>query len=382
MPKFSPLSDVAKLDNWRTTPYSKWSFHHVREIVPSAEIKNNNQVIVPLSENIKTFANLNISKIMDETETDAIVITKDNDILFEKYNNKMTESSPHILFSVSKSILGLLVGSLVESKELKEDDLVIKYIPELDGTAYSDATIRDLLDMRVGVKFDEDYTAVSGPIVNYRYAANWNPVPEGVEAGDLRSFMSSLTERDGKHGGRFHYVSPNTDLMAWVCERATGVRYAELLSERLWTPIGAEYSGYITVDRIGAARAAGGVCFTARDLARVGLLVANGGYYNGKQIIPKNWIDDIIENGSDDAWKNRNGMDEFGNMPMHYRSFWYVQKDGDPLIHGLGIHGQYLFIDPKLNLSISWFSSDNDATGSSYMLKVMEAVNLIRNKLK
>ena len=382
MPKFSPLSDVAKLGNWRTIPYSKWSFHHVREIVPSAEIKNNNQVIIPLSENIKTFVNLNISKIMDETETDAIVITKDNDILFEKYNNKMMKSSPHILFSVSKSILGLLVGSLVESKELKEDDLVIKYIPELDGTAYSDATIRDLLDMRVGVKFDEDYTAVSGPIVNYRYAANWNPVPEGVEAGDLRSFMSSLTERDGKHGGRFHYVSPNTDLMAWVCERATGVRYAELLSERLWTPIGAEYSGYITVDRIGAARAAGGVCFTARDLARVGLLIANNGYANGKQIISETWIDDIVNNGSDDAWKKREGMDEFGNMPMHYRSFWYVQKDGDPLVHGLGIHGQYLFIDPKLNLSISWFSSDNEATGSNYISKVMNAVKLIRNELK
>ena len=382
MLKFSPLSDVAKLDNWRTTPYSKWSFHHVREIVPSAEIKNNNQIIVPLSKNIKTFANLNISKIMDETETDAIVITKDNDILFEKYNNKMTKSSPHILFSVSKSILGLLVGSLVESKELKEDDLVIKYIPELDGTAYSDATIRDLLDMRVGVKFDEDYTAVSGPIVNYRYAANWNPVPEGVEAGDLRSFMSSLTERDGKHGGRFHYVSPNTDLMAWVCERATGVRYAELLSERLWTPIGAEYSGYITLDRIGAARAAGGVCFTARDLARVGLLIANNGCANGKQIISEAWIDDIVNNGSDDAWKKREGMEEFGNIPMHYRSFWYVQKDGDPLVHGLGIHGQYLFIDPKLNLSIAWFSSDNEATGSSCISKVMETIKLLRKELK
>lgn len=382
MSKFSPLSDVAKLDNWRTTPYSKWSFHHVWEIVPSAEIKNNNQVIIPLSENIKTFTNLNLSTIMDETETDAIVIAKDNNILFEKYNNEMTKSSPHILFSVSKSILGLVVGSLVESKELKEDDLVVKYIPELDGSAYSDATIRDLLDMRVGVKFDEDYTAVSGPIVNYRYAANWNPVPEGVEAGDLRSFMSSLTERDGKHGGRFHYVSPNTDLMAWVCERATGVRYAELLSERLWTPIGAEYSGYITVDRIGGARAAGGVCFTARDLARVGLLIANSGYANGKQIISEAWIDDIVNNGSDDAWKKREGMDEFENMPMHYRSFWYVQKDGDPLVHGLGIHGQYLFIDPKLNLSIAWFSSDNEATGSSYISKVMETIKLIRKELK
>jgi len=382
MSKFSPLSDVAKLDNWRTTPYSKWSFHHVREIVPSAEIKNNNQVIIPLSENIKTFTNLNLPKIMDETETDAIVIAKDNNILFEKYNNEMTKSSPHILFSVSKSILGLVVGSLVESKELKEDDLIVKYIPELDDSAYSDATIRDLLDMRVGVKFDEDYTAVSGPIVNYRYAANWNPVPEGVEAGDLRSFMSSLTERDGKHGGRFHYVSPNTDLMAWVCERATGVRYAELLSKRLWTPIGAEYSGYITVDRIGGARAAGGVCFTARDLARVGLLIANSGYANGKQIISEAWIDDIVNNGSDDAWKKREGMDEFENMPMHYRSFWYVQKDGDPLVHGLGIHGQYLFIDPKLNLSISWFSSDNEATGSSYISKVMETIKLVRKELK
>ena len=382
MPKFSPLSDVAQLDNWRTTPYSKWSFHHVREIVPSAEIKNNNQVIVPLSENSKTFTNLDLPKIMDETETDAIVIAKGNNILFEKYNNEMTRSSPHILFSVSKSILGLLVGTLVENKELKEDDLVTKFIPELNNSAYSDATVRDLLDMRVGVKFNEDYTAISGPIVNYRYAANWNPVPEGVKVGDLRSFMSTLTERDGNHGERFHYVSPNTDLMAWVCERATGVRYADLLSERLWTPIGAEYPGYITVDRIGGARAAGGVCFTARDLARVGLLIANGGVFNKKQIVPKNWVDDIITNGSDDAWKKRHGEDEFGDMPMHYRSFWYIQKDGDPLIHGVGIHGQYLFIDPKLNLSISWFSSDNEATGSNYISKVMNAVKLIRNELK
>ena len=375
-------SNMAKLDNWRTTPHSKWAFHHVREIIPSADIQNSCKNIAHLSDNTKSFEHINLSQVMDETETDAVVITQNDTILFEKYNNGMNKGSPHILFSVSKSILGLLVGTLVDSNELKEDDLVVKFIPELDNTAYSDATIRDLLDMRVGVEFDEDYTAISGPIVSYRHAANWNPVPPGVDVGDLKSFMSCLTERDGEHGGRFHYVSPNTDILAWVCERASGTCYADLLSERLWVPLGAEFPGYITVDRLGGARAAGGVCFTPRDLARVGLLVANGGYYNDKQIIPKNWIDDIIENGSDDAWKNRNGMDEFGNMPMHYRSFWYVQKDGDPLIHGLGIHGQYLFIDPKLNLSISWFSSDNDATGSSYMLKVMEAVNLIRNKLK
>jgi hypothetical protein len=376
------LSFGAKLDNWRSTPYSKWAFHHVREIVPTADVENKSGLVNDLNLDIQMYEDLNLEQVMEETETDAIVIAQNNSILFEKYNNGMNEKSPHILFSVSKSILGLVVGALIENKTLNESDLVIKFLPELEMTAYSDATVRDLLDMRVGVKFDEDYTATTGPIINYRYAANWNPVPVGVEAGDLKSFMGSLTERDGIHNDRFHYVSPNTDLLAWVCERASGIRYSDLISELLWTPLGAESSGYITVDRLGGMRAAGGVCFTARDLARVGLMIANYGYANNKQIIPDSWIDDIIKNGSDSAWEKRIGMDEFGNIPMHYRSFWYVQKNGDPLIHGLGIHGQYLFIDPKLNLSVAWFSSDNDATGSPYISRVMKTIKSIRNKLK
>ena len=376
------LSFGAKLDNWRSTPYSKWAFHHVREIVPTADIENKSGLVNNLSLDIQRFEDLNLELAMEETETDAIVIAQNNSILFEKYNNGMSEKSPHILFSVSKSILGLIVGALIGNKTLNESDLIIKFVPELKMTAYSDATVRDLLDMRVGVKFDEDYTATTGPIINYRYAANWNPVPAGVDAGDLKSFMGSLTERDGIHNDRFHYVSPNTDLLAWVCERASGIRYSDLISELLWTPLGAESSGYITVDRLGGMRAAGGVCFTTRDLARVGLMIGNYGYVNNKQIIPDFWIDDVIKNGSDSAQEKRIGMDEFGNMPMHYRSFWYVQKNGDPLIHGLGIHGQYLFIDPKLNLSVAWFSSDNDATGSPYISRVMKTIKSIRNKLK
>ena len=375
------LSFGAKLDNWRSTPYSKWAFHHVREIIPTADIENKSGLVNNLSLDIQRFEDLNLELVMEETETDAIVIAQNSSILFEKYNNGMSEKSPHILFSVSKSILGLIVGALIGNKTLNESDLIIKFVPELKMTAYSDATVRDLLDMRVGVKFDEDYTATTGPIINYRYAANWNPVPVGVEAGDLKSFMGSLTERDGIHNDRFHYVSPNTDLLAWVCERASGIRYSDLISELLWTPLGAESSGYITVDRLGGMRAAGGVCFTTRDLARVGLMIGNYGYANNKQIIPDFWIDDVIKNGSDSAWEKRIGMDEFGNMPMHYRSFWYVQKNGDPLIHGLGIHGQYLFVDPKLNLSVAWFSSDNDATGSPYISKVMKTINVLRRNL-
>ena len=111
--------------------------------------------------------------------------------------------------------------------------------PELDGTAWKDATVQEALDMRVGIHFEEDYLTTSGPIIDYRKATNWNPLEPGDELSDLRSFFLTLTEREGPHSGKFHYVSPNTDLLAWVYERASGERYADLLSDFLWKPMGA-----------------------------------------------------------------------------------------------------------------------------------------------
>jgi hypothetical protein len=150
-------------------------------------------------------------------------------------------------------------------------------IPEVAGTAYQGATIRHLLDMRAGVAFDEDYLATSGPIVAYRKAANWNPLEPDDTPSDLRSFYREMTKSAGPHGGPFNYVSPNTDLLGWVIERATGERYADLMAELLWKPMGAARSAYITVDRLGAPRCAGGVCTTVRDLARVGQLMVDAG---------------------------------------------------------------------------------------------------------
>ena len=95
------------------------------------------------------------------------------------------------------------------------------------GTAYENATIREALDMRVGVYFDEDYRAQEGPIIDYRYAANWNPTPEPKVGLTLKKFLKSLSKRDGEHGRDFHYVSPNTDLLAWLFETASGKRYSD-----------------------------------------------------------------------------------------------------------------------------------------------------------
>ena len=368
----------ASLANWRKAPYCHWAFHHVREIIPSAEIPNDPTKVWELEPSTMDTSNLGLDEAMARTDCDAVVVLHKDKLVHESYRNGMTSRDPHILMSVSKSMLGLVAGTLVERGELAEDDLITKYVPELENTAYVGATVRDLLDMRAGVLFDEDYLATEGPIIDYRFAANWNPVTKDFAPSDLRSFMSLLTEPDGPHGGRFHYVSPNTDLLAWVFERASGMRYAKLVSERLWKPLGAEAPGYITVDRIGGARAAGGKCFLARDLARVGMMMANGGQRNGKQVVPSSWLEDIVKNGDPQAWKDGDFYNEMGQRDIHYRSKWYVKREAEPLIFGVGIHGQFLFVDPAKKLSISWFASQDSPLDGPLFEKTLSIIEKIR----
>lgn len=316
------------LANWRTAPFNRWAFHHVRELVPSADIPNDPGKVREL---VSQPLDLGLDGFFEETDTDGLLVLHRGRIVFERYANGMTAEAPHILMSVSKSMLGLLLGEL----ELDPEREVVEVIPELGETAYRGATIRHLLDMRAGIAFNEDYLASCGPIIEYRKATGWNPPAPGDSPSDLRSFYSQLRQTDGVHGGHFHYVSPNTDLLGWVIERATGARYAELMSELVWKPVGAERSAYITVDRLGAPRCAGGMCVTLRDLARVGQWM----------IERQAWIDDIERNGDPKAWAAGDLVQYYPGLPMRYRSQWYVLNGEAPLVFGLGIHGQNLFVD-------------------------------------
>ncbi|MFV0472683.1 MAG: serine hydrolase domain-containing protein [Pikeienuella sp.] len=383
MQGFPPAEeDRATLANWRGRPWSPWAFRHVREIVPTAGIANDPDDVWRLPEGRIDLSGVDLDAAMEETSADAVVILHEGRLVHEAYRNGMGPDDTHIIFSVSKSLLGLIAGALVERGEIAVEDLAEKYVPELKGSAYQGVTIRQLLDMRAGILFNEDYLAATGPIVDYRYAANWNPVPAGVEAGDLRSFMSKVTEPDGPHGGRFHYCSPNTDLLGWVFERATGTRYADLLEERLWRPLGAERPADITVDRIGGARAAGGICVTARDLARVGMMLADGGQREGRRIIPAAWIEDIETAGDPDAWDNGDFRDNFSGRKMHYRSKWYVQRGEAPLVHGLGIHGQYVFFDRGARLSVAWLASRHEPIEDPTTERAICTVEAIREAVR
>jgi CubicO group peptidase (beta-lactamase class C family) len=389
MKTFPPSEDEqVTLANWRVAPFNKWAFHHVREVVASAEIANNPDDVHPLPEAPVDLSGLTVADDKGEglelagflaaTDTDGLVILKGGRIIHETYANGMSAATPHILMSVSKSMLGLLAGILVDQGVLDLERLVTDIIPEIKNTAYAGATVRDLLDMRAGIEFDEDYLATSGTIIKYRKATNWNPLGPGESPSDLRSFYGNLTDSDGPHGGRFHYVSPNTDLLGWIIERSAGARYVDLMSELLWQPMGASRAAYVTVDRLGAPRAAGGMCATTRDLALVGQLVAQEGAREGKQIVPAAWIADIAANGDPGAWDKGDFAPFFPGIPMHYRSKWYIERpDGGtsarmtagmaagngnggangPMLFGIGVHGQNLFVDAKRGLVIAKFSS-------------------------
>jgi len=301
-------------------------------------------------------------------------------VVFEHYAHGMTADTPHILMSVSKSVLGVVAAILAGQRRFDTGAPVTSLIPEVAGSAYGGVTLGQLLDMRAGVLFDENYEAVSGAIIAYRKAQGWNPLAPGEAASDLRGFFPTLAEGDGPHGGRFHYVSPNTDLLGWALERASGERYADLVSRLLWSPMGAQRDAYITVDRLGAPRCAGGFCAVARDLARLGVLIAQGGVREGRQIVPAAWIDDIARNGDAAAWDGGDFAHLFPGMPMHYRDKWYVTREAAPMLFGLGVNGQNLFVDRARALVIAKFSSQDTALDVPAIGATMAMVKGIRGR--
>lgn len=357
---------MISLENWRSAPHNRWAFHHVRELVPSAEIENDPAAVRALP---VAHAELReIESFLGESGTDAMVVLHRGRLVFERYLNGMKPSSQHILMSVSKSLLGLLAGRLAARGLLDVEAPVTRYVPEARGSGFDGASVRQLLDMRTGIGFTEDYLATSGPMVEYRKSTGWNP-SDGTS--DLHGFLVAV--KPGRpHGQSFDYLSPNTDFLGWVMERAGGGRYADLMSEHLWRPVGAERSAYVTVDRLGAARAAGGVCTTARDLARVGQwMIEQGG----------GWLADIELRGDPIAWDTGSFAGYFPGLRMHYRSQWYVLRGDAPLVFGLGIHGQYLFVDRAAELVVAKLSSQAAPLDAAATALTLKAVSHIRRRL-
>ena len=349
-----PVSGVT-LDNWQTAPQLSWSFQHIEDLFPTAAISRGSGPEYPLEARLQPLTGLRVelpdgsestvAKVMAATHTDGWLVTRGGVLLAEEYPDGMAPGTRHLLMSVSKSLVGMVVGALAADGTLALDRPVSAYVPELEESGYAGATIRHLLDMRSGIAFSEDYLDSGAGVRLLEQAIGWAPRRHPDVPGTMYDFLLTLRQK-GPHGGRFEYRSCETDVLGWVCEAAAGTRMPELMSQRLWSRLGAERDAAIAVDAVGTGMFDGGICATLRDLARFGLTVlAEGTSPAGEQVVPAAWIADIVTGGPDSRAAFADCPVDNG-MPggMYRNQFWIPYPDSSVLLC-LGIHGQMIYIN-------------------------------------
>jgi CubicO group peptidase (beta-lactamase class C family) len=344
---------LVNLDNWQLAPGNRWGFQHVRELVPSARIERGSGSIWTLPRDEQDVLGVTfdvdgvrstIEELLASTQTDGFLVLHHGRIVAEHYFNHMEPDTPHLLMSVSKSITAAVCGSIVGRQLLDVDAPITELVPELIGTAFSGATSRHLLDMRAGIHFNENYDDPRADVRLYEQIYLMRPRTDRGLPMDATTYFTKL-RADGEHGGPFRYTSILTDVLAWVLERATGIRFHELVSQELWSPMGAEFDAEITLDACGNAMADGGISTTLRDLGRFGMQYLTADSSGRPQVVPQKWVTDTIRGAADGPSAFRALYDEPGfPAGTHYRNCWWVRDSHEPYLHGSGIYGQNVFV--------------------------------------
>ncbi len=297
---------------------------------------------------------MTIREMLTRTDTDGFMVLKGGKIISEQYFNGMAANTQHLAMSMTKSVVGTLAGIMVARGELRPDALVVDYLPQLKGTVYSKATVREVLDMTVSAKFDRN-----NPYVGDDQAAGWIP-PGPNAAPGLRAFLLTMKSKDGPDGKKFLYLDPSPLVISWIMERLTKSDFSASLQRDIWSKLGAQQDSYVLLDHYQNAYTTPGLNLTLRDLARFGQMMAQDGWYNGQQIVPRAWVEDIRAGGSTSAWQAaRDGDDDSlpGYANGSYRSFWWVAQKSCGRFAAIGLGGQLLIVDPVANMVIAKFSS-------------------------
>lgn len=387
-----PLDNRVTLSNWMAAPYNRWSLQHIPQILPIATVYRGDGPIVELPSHKQDLSalwftsaagdRLTIAQWLTTSYTDGFIVLQNGQIVFEVYLNNMQPQTRHLSYSISKSVIGILAGILVDDGDLDLARTVEEYVPELQHSGFAGYTIRDLLDMLAAIEWSEDYVNPDSPWRRWKDSIGWTPSAEetGHASQGNYNFLPTL-QRDPAWPGGFKYVSPSAEVVGWVLERAGDAPLAELLSRRLWPPLGVERDAFITTDRSFAPAAAGGFGATLRDLARFGQMVLNEGTLNERRIVSRKWISDIRFNGSNEAWRNGQYRGRW-NPDGAYRSFWYISGDADGNFEALGIHGQRLYINPTHKLVIVRLSSYPDAVSRGDYDLSSKVIASIRSELQ
>jgi CubicO group peptidase (beta-lactamase class C family) len=356
----------ATLANWQDAGISAWAFGHVRELIPTERIGRGTGPASPLAAGdaidldgvvVDDGAHRpSAAAVVKESHTDALIMVHQGRIRVEHYGDAMAPDRTHIVMSVSKSVTSTLAGILISEGLLGSNDVVTRHVPEFVGTGLDRCTVQDLLDFRAGIAFSEDYADLEADVRIYEQVAGHRPRTKPGLPSTLYDYMPGLASR-GRHGGAFDYQSILTDALAWVLERAAGATFAELVTDRIWSRIGAEWDAEVTVDPGGCALADGGICATLRDVARFGLAHLERGVVADRQVVPRSWVLECTRRDEElvDAYRRGSG-DRSERFVMYHNNWWVLDPDRG-ISAGLGIYGQFLYVDRSRDCVIVKLSS-------------------------
>jgi len=349
-----------------TFPKFRWTFSNSRQMGPTTNVSRGLGASAPLPRaerndiDAVTFTPLGKTDPMTWAQslganyTDGIVVLHKGVVVYERYFGALKVDGQHIAQSVTKSFFGTIGAALLVEGKLDENALVSQYVPELKDSAFGDATIRQLLDMRTGLKYSENYADPKAEIWDHVRAGSVLPRPPGYQGPQTFYEFLQTVKKEGEHGGPFVYKTVNSDALGWVIRRVTGKSVSENLSERIWRKLGMEQDAYFSVDTVGNEFAGGGLNSGLRDLARFGEMMRNDGQFNGQQIIPKAVVDDIRKGGDKSAFPAAS----FPLLPgWSYRDMWWVTHNEHGAYAARGIHGQAIYIDPKAEMVIARYAS-------------------------
>jgi len=288
--------DNLTLASFQFGPLNRWAFSHMREVIPTVNIprdptrflvlKNSRDLVTDFSVEFQG-REQSIDHIAEQQYIDGLLILKDGDIVFEKYFGHLKPDLPHLMNSVSKSVVALVAGKLAAQGVIDLDKPVSHYVPALAKSGYAPDSLQTVLDMRDGSDYTEDYPDFTTTFRLQDCAIGWTDADYCPENGPVGLYeLLPTVGRDESKLGKFSYRSGSTNVIGWVLEAATGQPLAELISEHVWQPMGAEFDANITVDKGGFVLADHGMSSTLRDLTRFGLLVLNDGTALGKEVIP------------------------------------------------------------------------------------------------
>ncbi|UGY02553.1 serine hydrolase domain-containing protein [Bradyrhizobium quebecense] len=371
MQGFPPLQDKTitfQDSSFRSFPELRWAWSNIRQLVPTVNVWRGAgpASVLPREEHdIDASASVTMdgrpqtfARMLEESYADGIAVLHRGKLIYERYFGALKPHKPHIAMSVTKSFTGVLAGLLVAEGKIDPQAPVTDYVPELKASAFGDARVHEVMDMTTGLKYTEVYTDKNSDVWGLRRANGMAPIPAGYEgATNIFDFLCAQ-QKQGEHGKAFAYKTVNTDVLAFICRRASGMTLSDLLSEKIWAPMGAEEDAHYHVDRIGTESGGGGLSTTLRDLARFGETIRNHGRFNGRQIVPSTVVEDIARGGDPEKFKPAG----YTTLPgASYRNQWWVTHNAHGAYMARGVHGQGIYIDPKAEMVIARYASHHAA---------------------